>query len=254
MSKEVVSTQPFQQLAELYLREPYKGISVERANYVYELLPIRSVPLDILDLGCGVAIGSEFFTQFGHHIVGLDISRSMLEEAKKRTVGNKLLQLVHGDIRSLGFRDNSFDVIISAFDVLNYLSLEDLPKVFSVVKGLLRPNGCLVFDFLTGKAFDDVTTNRDSIYKGEGFYYLSQAEGLSGNRVSLRLTAFIESNKRHYKKIEEVHTLNLFQVHEIEVELERSGFIVHGVYDGEEKRLVDDSGWHAVVLAKNENE
>jgi ubiquinone/menaquinone biosynthesis C-methylase UbiE len=65
----------------------------------------------ILEVGCGrgVALGSLADRRSPRHLVGLDLDRESLAEARRNDVPGALVQ---SDVRSIPFRDESFDVVI----------------------------------------------------------------------------------------------------------------------------------------------
>lgn len=69
--------------------------------------------MKILDVGCGTGFVSLILAELGHDVVGLDISRGMLnvaiEKAKERGLN---VHFKLGDAENLPFKDNSFDAVI----------------------------------------------------------------------------------------------------------------------------------------------
>jgi len=66
--------------------------------------------VSILDVGVGTARFSKPLQTQGHYVVGVDVSSKMLRKAVERGMRNLLM----GSVCSLPFRDDSFDVSISA--------------------------------------------------------------------------------------------------------------------------------------------
>lgn len=66
--------------------------------------------VSILDVGVGTGRFSKPLQANGHYVVGVDVSSKMLRKAVERGVHNLLM----GSVCSLPFRDDSFDVTISA--------------------------------------------------------------------------------------------------------------------------------------------
>ena len=78
------------------------------------------IPSLLLDVGCGTGLSGEVLEEAGHHWVGVDISRDMLQAASEREVDGDLL---HDDMgRGLPFRQGAFDgaISISAIQWLCY--------------------------------------------------------------------------------------------------------------------------------------
>jgi ubiquinone/menaquinone biosynthesis C-methylase UbiE len=61
----------------------------------------------VADLGCGDGYGSFKLHQAGYHVVGIDLSKEMIEKAKSRGE-NERLQFLQGDLTKLPFSDETF--------------------------------------------------------------------------------------------------------------------------------------------------
>ena len=71
-------------------------------------------PLEILDVGTGTGFFAILLGHLGHHVVGIDLTPAMLEEAKSQAralgVTAEFLQM---DAQALRFEDGRFDVLLS---------------------------------------------------------------------------------------------------------------------------------------------
>ena len=102
--------------------------------------------LTILDVGCGpgdlAAMLSERIPEA--RIVGLDLSSSMVELARRKATGDGRLRFEVGDVTSLPFESGSIDLVVST------LSLHHWPNAgagFSEIARVLRPGGmAFVYD------------------------------------------------------------------------------------------------------------
>ena len=63
----------------------------------------------ILDVGTGTGFIARILSRLGHDVVGLDISRGMIDVARKKCSG---VEFVLGDAEDLPFEDESFDAVI----------------------------------------------------------------------------------------------------------------------------------------------
>jgi predicted TPR repeat methyltransferase len=94
----------------------------------------------VLDLGCGTGLAGLELKQFCQNLEGIDLSKSMLEEARSKSVYDNL---IHGDIvEYLSEVELNFDYFISA-DVFIYVG--DLSNVFRLIKSKNNRQGKLVF-------------------------------------------------------------------------------------------------------------
>jgi len=100
----------------------------------------------ILDFGCGTGIYAKLLTSMGAKVKGFDISKEMLEIAKKE---NPTLDLKEGSGYKIPF-DEKFDIVVSALTV-HYL--KDWNKMFREVARVLKRGG--IFVFSTGNPVHD---------------------------------------------------------------------------------------------------
>jgi SAM-dependent methyltransferase len=92
-------------------------------------------PLEILDAGCGSGGMTRYLERFGR-VAGVDIAPEALVLARKR----KLQRLARSSVGALPFLDGSFDVVTS-FDVLYHLRVEDDRRGIAEMHRVLRPGG-----------------------------------------------------------------------------------------------------------------
>jgi len=90
--------------------------------------------VSILDVGVGTARFSKPLQANGHYVIGVDVSSGMLRKAVERGMRNLLI----GSVCNLPFRDDSFDVTISA-GLLHLVkewkvALREISRVTTLVK------------------------------------------------------------------------------------------------------------------------
>jgi ubiquinone/menaquinone biosynthesis C-methylase UbiE len=96
----------------------------------------------VLELGCGNGKTASALVRGGAEVIGLDFSKQGLNVCAA-TLPDERLHLVRGDVRSLPFRDGSFDHVV-AFHVLGHLAYEERTRAVSDVQRVLRPGGELL--------------------------------------------------------------------------------------------------------------
>ena len=95
----------------------------------------------LLDLACGTGDVALSLAS-SHDAVGLDLTRAMLEIAKRRRAdGAGRLTWIAGDMTALPFADASFDVVTTSYGLRNVPALETAVREIARV---LRPGGLLV--------------------------------------------------------------------------------------------------------------
>jgi len=101
----------------------------------------------LLDLGCGAGQDAREIRRAGFLVVGLDLNRSLLSYARRRS---PRLALVQADIRYLPYVAGTFDGVWAA------ASLIHLPKVsaqvsFRRLATLTKPGGLFAATFIHGR-------------------------------------------------------------------------------------------------------
>lgn len=101
-----------------------------------------------LDFGCGSGRSTIFLKDRGYSAIGVDLSETMLDIAKKNDPSGdyRLIDGVH-----LPFDDASFDLVLSCFVFLTVSSKEDLNRIFHEINRVLKPGGMLIF--VTGSKY-----------------------------------------------------------------------------------------------------
>lgn len=97
----------------------------------------------ILDVGGGTGIGARLLrSHIPCTISAIDQSPEMLSRSQK-----EFDEIHQQDFSLFDFRDSPFDLIVSGFDSLNYLSKQPLQSFFQSVARSLTPQGQLIFDY-----------------------------------------------------------------------------------------------------------
>ncbi len=120
------------------------GIDVKWRKKVVKIIG-KNNPKDILDIATGTGDLALMMAQLSpKRIVGLDISKGMLEVGKQKINKAKLenvIDMVVGDSENIPFEDNTFDAITVSFGVRNF---ENLDKGLTEILRVLKPGGTFV--------------------------------------------------------------------------------------------------------------
>ena len=117
-----------------------KNVIKKEAEYVYNEL---KTCVKILDVGCGLGSFEQNLPTL--NIIGLDISREILEKARKRS--DKIF--VQGNAEKLQFKDFTFDAV---FTVTTLEFLDDYQNAIKEIARVTKPNGKILVMLLNPKS------------------------------------------------------------------------------------------------------
>ncbi|WP_406534510.1 class I SAM-dependent methyltransferase [Methanobrevibacter sp.] len=95
----------------------------------------------ILDIGCGGGMNVKRMAEKAKKVFGIDYSIVSVElstEVNEDLIKNGLVEIVEGNVQSLPFEDETFD-IVTAFETVYFWP--DIEKCFGEVKRVLKPGG-----------------------------------------------------------------------------------------------------------------
>ncbi len=117
-----------------------KETQFKKYDGILDMLLKNEVPLEgkVLDVGIGTGLFEDYLRGKGIQldVVGVDVDKKMLEEAKKK---GYLVMLANAE--KLPFEDESFDLVIS-IDMIN--SVSDKPAVIQEIKRVMKPGAFAV--------------------------------------------------------------------------------------------------------------
>jgi ubiquinone/menaquinone biosynthesis C-methylase UbiE len=115
----------------------------------------RFHPTSVLDAGCAMGLTAALFAREGVGAVGLDRSRSMIAEARRKYGHSGLsLKLVQGSFERLPRNlDGRFDMVVClANSITGVGTISNLRKSLSGFRRVLKPGGTLVLQALNYEA------------------------------------------------------------------------------------------------------
>ncbi|MFZ8999171.1 MAG: class I SAM-dependent methyltransferase [Ilumatobacteraceae bacterium] len=126
----------------------YAELGMEGTQY----LAFRDIPMliqdhagsvtTVLDYGCGAGRSTRFLKRLGFDVVGVDVSEEMLEQARSQD-GSGRYQLISSG--HLPFEDAEFDLVFSSFVFLEIARIEEIERILSEMKRMLRNDGVVIF-------------------------------------------------------------------------------------------------------------
>lgn len=97
---------------------------------------------DAMDFGCGSGRSTRFLKKLRYHTIGVDISKEMVAKAREFDPEGDYRVINEGDFSE--FREETFDLIFSAFPFDNIPTMEQKVMNLKGLRNLLKEDGCLV--------------------------------------------------------------------------------------------------------------
>ena len=194
----------------------------------------------VLDLACGTGNITLPLLKCGYDMIGVDLSGDMLNIARNKKGGDKVLWLCQ-DMRSFELY-GTVGAVVCCLDSINYLtSRNELGKCFSLVHNYLDPNGIFIFDVNTPYKFEHIYGNNHYILEDDGIYcgwqnYFDKKSGL----CDFELSFFYENGDGSYTRLDETQTERCYSIKTITDLLIKNGFeIIKIISDFEGSPLKD---------------
>ena len=190
----------------------------------YQLLPSH-----ILDLGCGTGTVAILLAREGWTVVGVDVSKGMIAEARRKAAAAGLeILFVEEDLRALS-PARGFNAAISLYDVFNHLgATEDLYSAFSGVHRVLLKGGLLIFDVNNARGYHRLWRDQETLRHQDFTMVLDNAYDASLRRAVSRVRVTFNDGR---EVLEETIVQKYFQEKEIRSALDAVGFDVLEVED-----------------------
>jgi tRNA (cmo5U34)-methyltransferase len=138
------------------------------------LIPFdRSVPLRVLDLGCGPGLmAARILGEFPHaQLTLLDLTSEMVEACRTRLDGNERVRYQVGDFRTDDF-GKDYDVILASLS-LHHLTLSERPAFARRALQGLAPSGHLITSEVIVDESEEVRERQYELWRR---YMMSQGE------------------------------------------------------------------------------
>ena len=100
---------------------------------------------ELLDVPCGYGRHASALARRGFRVVGVDLSRAMIAQARRRFAPGPRLTFVRRDMRRIAFREE-FDAVINLYTSFGYFTPAQNQAVLRRMARALRPGGTLLVD------------------------------------------------------------------------------------------------------------
>ena len=201
----------------------FRDFALKSVPGILEILQNHNIKSGlIVDLGCGSGLSAQEFIKANYQVIGIDISRSMIEIARNRVPEAKFLvaSLFKVEIPTC-------NIVTSIGECLNYLFDEDnnhqtITNLFDRVYKALIPGGIFIFDILE-PFFTGIT---QGFKEGEDWIILFAKEEDREEKKLTRRIITLRKVDNYYQRDEEIHHVRLYESSEITKALDRVGFQV----------------------------
>jgi len=143
----------------------------------------------VLDIGCGSGGFMLQAKKAGLEVVGIDISKEMINLASQ-----KGLEVYHKDLCEFS---GEFDGCVAIFDVVNYMDEEYLKNFFKCVKNVLKKDGYFLFDVNTLYGFSEIA--QGTLVQEDDVNFVALNSIFEDNIMKTTIDLF-EKNSKCYKR------------------------------------------------------
>ena len=160
----------------------------------------------LLDVGCGRGELMEKFQKFGIACDGIDLSDLMVQKAKEKGLS--------AEQKSICEVDKKYDAVVSVFDVLNFVSPDELEGFINCVYEVLNEDGIFVFDINTLHGFSNVAEG--TMTQEDDDMFLAVDAEFEDNQLHTKFTLFEKQEDGRYVKeqstiVQYFHGLKIFK-------------------------------------------
>lgn len=92
----------------------------------------------ILDAGCGTGNHAILLASLGYEVVAIDLSRKMIEKAKKKDSSGRVCFIV-ADMRKPDIKEKSDSVICLGLTFSHFITKKEIEKVLKNIRNALKP-------------------------------------------------------------------------------------------------------------------
>jgi predicted TPR repeat methyltransferase len=213
--------------------QQYSGVyDLFQASYIYERFfqvieeSIREYsrnPQSLLELACGTGNILQHFVN-KYEISGIDISASMLEQAKKKLARASLYEMNMANF-DLG---RKFDVVLCMYDSINHLlNYEDWTGMFKCVHNHLNPGGLFIFDMNTLGRLDRLSQMSEFVQQEDDVYLIMKVNKLAKNVINWKVKIFQKLQGNQYELGEDNIKETSFSTNKVKMDLEKVFGRVH---------------------------
>jgi ubiquinone/menaquinone biosynthesis C-methylase UbiE len=194
------------------------------ATAVTELIRKRKPEASsLLDVGCGTGKHLEHFKEAFDHVEGLDLTSSLLTEARRRLLD---VPFHEGDMRSFDL-GRTFDAVVCLFSAIGHLlTLEDLEMACAAMARHLAPGGVLVIEpWLSPEVWDELNLHMLTVDQPDVKLARATLPSTRGdnNEISVLDLTYLVATRGKVETFQERHELRLTSEAEFLSALSKAG-------------------------------
>lgn len=198
----------------------------------------------VVDLGCGSGLSTEALVQAGYQVLGVDISAAMISIARRRVPQAKfqVASLFQVDIPEC-------NAVVSISECFNYLfdpASQGLMQMFQRIYHALTAGGVFIFDIAEPGQVQSKIPIR-GFTEGEDWFVLVEKQEDQEQHILTRRIITFRKVGDCYRRDDEVHRQQLYEVETIAEMLQHVGFQVEIQHSYGQFTLPDA---HAVFIAQ----
>lgn len=240
-----------------YYDEIMKDVDYEAwAEFLDDVIQIHHPnAFQIHEISCGTGSILIELDRFGsYRLSGSDKSEHMVQVAQtKSNTYDSNLQIFKDDFLHLT-NSGSYDVVLSAFDSLNYiLDPNDFGALLSSVRQILAPGGLFIFDFTT-PAHSEASIewlDHEKIYTKSGVRILRRSFFDSKSRIHTnQFSVFSLKDITNSLLGEETHIQRAYTFSEIKQAVEKANWIILASYGDFELEIAEESSHRICIVCK----
>lgn len=230
-------------------KEPFVQTSLERTKAALALVTSKGWHGNsVLDVGCGTGVGTIWLAQKGFSVIGIDRSPIMIELAINRANNHPNINFSQQDMRSINLSGPKFDLVISLWDVFNYLrSEQEINHFLSGVSSVLKPSGMLVFDMLTLEGIRSLLRSPLTVLSDEKSVLVNFASPHTKNSIKISFHSF-QVSKTNLNYENETHFLYSYPRKKLITLLKNHKLNTIDILDGETLEPSFRESWHIFII------
>lgn len=204
-----------------------KNYKLESEYVVRKIQSFFPAAKSILELGSGSGSHAKFLCENGFEVTGIERSEAMVSESLNKNIQG--FNPIVGNIETT-ILSKRFDVVISLFHVVSYLTSNDLlMQCFNNTYTHLNANGIFIFDVWYSPAvyFQKPETRIKRLENSDiEVVRIAESEMItSQNVVNVNFEVLIKNKKNlQIQTLNEIHPMRHFSIPEIELLAKVSGF------------------------------